>query len=155
MRETKKSSKDIVKDMLSRDADKIWSASCAICSLSQNHDKIMELIPYKEEMYYATRNTELGGALAPNHRFLKKAFEVMEVHKEGKGCPCSLLGEDFNPKHLLEDGYFELMDVVYFSNSSYIDYYIIRCNRCKKLYKVEERESHYTWWNWEVLETGF
>lgn len=152
MRETKRSSKDIIKDMLSGDADKIWSASCAICSLSQNHDKVMELVPYKEKMYYATRNIELGGAIALNNRFLKKAFEVMEVHEEGKECPCILLGGDSNPKHLLEDGYIELMDVVYSSNSGYIDYYMVRCNRCKKGYKVEEREYHYTWWSWQVLK---
>ena len=152
MRETKKSSKDIIKDMLSGDADKIWSASCAICSLSQNHDKMMELIPYKEKMYYATRNIELGGAIVSNHRFLTQAFKVLEVHEKGEECPCSLLGEDASPKHLLEDGYFELMDVMYFSKSSYIDYYIIRCNRCKKLYKVEEREYHYTWWSWQELK---
>lgn len=152
MRETKRSSKDIINDMLSGDADKIWSASCAICSLSQNHDKVMELVPYKEKMDYATRNIELGGAIALNHRFLKKAFEVMEVHEEGKECPCILLGGDSNPNHLLEDGYIELLDVVCFSNSGYIDYYVIRCNRCKKLYKVEEREYHFTWWKWQVLK---
>ena len=151
MRETKKSSRDIIKDMLSGDADKIWSASCAICSLSQNHDRVMELIPYKEKMRHATQNIDLGGAIALNQRFLRKAFEVMEVHEKGGECPCSLLGEDSNPKYLLEDGYFELIDVVY-SGSSYIDHYIIRCSRCKKMYKVEERMYHYMWWEWQVLK---
>lgn len=49
MRETKRTSKDILKDMLSGDMQKIWSASCEIVSLSQNHEKIMELVlPVKE-----------------------------------------------------------------------------------------------------------
>lgn len=87
----------------------------------------MELIPYKKKMHCATRNIELGGAIAPNHRFLEKAFEV------------------------LEDGYFELVDVVYSGSSSYVDY-IIRCSRCKQVYKVEERMSHYMWWEWQVLK---
>ena len=55
--------------MLSGDVDKIWSASCAICLLSQNHDKVIEFVPYKEKMYYAARNIELGGAIVPNNRF--------------------------------------------------------------------------------------
>lgn len=44
MRETKRKQKDILKDMLSGDMQKIWSASCEIVSLSQNHEKIMELV---------------------------------------------------------------------------------------------------------------
>ena len=44
MRETKRTSKDILKDMLSGDMQKIWNASCEIVSLSQNHEKIMDAV---------------------------------------------------------------------------------------------------------------
>ena len=63
----------------------------------------MELIPYKEEMYNATWNIDLGGLIVRNQPFLEKAFEVMELHEKGEECPCSLLGEDFNPEHVLEE----------------------------------------------------
>lgn len=50
MRETKRKSKDILEDMLSGDMQKIWSASCEIVSLSQNHEKTMELVLQVKEV---------------------------------------------------------------------------------------------------------
>ena len=154
MEETKQSSKDIIEDMLSRDAHKILHGCYAICALSQNHDRIMELIPYKEEMYNATRNIDLGGLIVRNQPFLEKAFEVMELHEKGEECSCSLLGEDFNPKRVLDDGYFELLDdVVRHGEGCFGNHYmIVQCNRCKKRYKVEENFYHYVWWDWQLLE---
>lgn len=152
MRETKDNTQIIVQDMLSRDSHKIWSASCKICSLSQNHDRIMELVPYKEQMISATSNIELGGAVAPNSRFLQKAFKIIYFHKDNMGCPCLLLGEDANPIHCVEDGYFTLKDTVHGKDSNYVDYYILYCKRCGRLYQVDEREYHYIWWNWHVID---
>lgn len=153
MRETDKNSENIIQDMLSRDNHKMWKASCNICSLSQNHDKIVELLPYKDQMVTATINVNLGGATAPNNRFLKKAFEIIYFHENNTQCPCCLLGEDSHPIHLVEDEYFTLLDTVCLEESSYIDYYLVSCNQCNKIYKVEQREYHYTWWNWiEISE---
>lgn len=45
MSQTRKSTKELIEDMLSEDAQRIWSASCGIISLGQNHERIMELVP--------------------------------------------------------------------------------------------------------------
>lgn len=74
MKETDKTAQELIQDMLSGNAQKIWSASCGICSLSQNHNRIMELVPYKGQMYNEAKNIELGGNLALNSRFFKQAF---------------------------------------------------------------------------------
>lgn len=151
MRETDKSIEIIIQDMLSGRAEKIWSAGCAICSLSQNHEKILELLPYEQQMADATKGIDLGGALVPNKRFLKRAFEIMDFHKDNNDCSCCLLFEDDNPVHLVEDGYFTLMDTVYMSGSNYIDYYVVGCKNCGNLYQVGERVYHYPWWDWQLI----
>lgn len=152
MRETDESIEKIVQDMLSGNARSIWSASCAICSLSQNHEKIVELLPYKQQIADASKGIDLGGALAPNKRFLDWAMEIMNFHERDSGCPCCLLNGNSNPIHCVEDGYFTLVDTVNMKNSNYIDYYIVRCNNCGSLYKVEEREYHFTWWDWHIMD---
>ena len=76
MRETKRTSKDILKDMLSGDMQKIWSASCEIVSLSQNHEKIMELVPHTDEMYRAVKKLEPGGFIIPHQRPSLRLFGV-------------------------------------------------------------------------------
>jgi len=149
MRETDKSIEEIVEEILSRDPRKIWSASCAICSLSQNHEKIMKLAPYKKQIVHSTYGIELGGGLAPNKRFLKYALKIIEWHERNEGCSCQLLGEQSNPDHLVEDGYFEMIEVVNCMNSTYVDYYRVRCKKCNTIYKVFERLSHMPWWEWK------
>ncbi|MEG0276842.1 MAG: hypothetical protein RR630_07425 [Coprobacillus sp.] len=152
MRKTNKTTEEIVKDMLSKDSYKIWEASCHICSLSQNHNRVIELLPYKDQMISATKGIALGGALGPNIRFLNKAFDIISFHENGDYCPCCLLSEDSNPIHLIDDGYFTLVDTIYLKDSHYIDYYLVSCHRCHTVYKVEQREYHYTWWNWEMVD---
>lgn len=152
MRETTMSCQEIIQDMLSGDSHKIWRASCCICSLSQNHDRIVELLPYLHQIAYSTKNIDLGGKLVSNSRFLKKAFEIMDFHMKNMGCPCCLLGEDFSPIDLVSDNYFVLMDTVYMNNSNYVDYYNVCCKCCGIIYKVEERDYHFTWWNWIAVD---
>lgn len=107
MRETKRTLKDILKDMLSGDMQKIWSASCEIVSLSQNHEKIMELVSHTDEMHRAVKKLELGGFIIPHQRVLEKVFQILQLHKEGKECPCRLLGGESNPKNPFEGELFQ------------------------------------------------
>ena len=101
---------EIVADMLSKDPVRIWSASSTICSLSQDQHSMKKLIPYITQFTNTTKGIELGGALAPNKRFLDKALCILNYYKEEKGCPCCLLGEDSNPLPMVEQAYFELLD---------------------------------------------
>lgn len=151
MKQTTKSTNELIDDMLSEDAHRIWSASCAIISLGQCHEGIIELVSYLDQMKLKTKNIELGGSIHSNRRFLMKAFAVIEWHANGSGCPCCLLDENSNPNHLEEDGYITITDTVCVNNSNYIDYYLAKCNNCQAHYKVEEREYHSLWWNWIKL----
>lgn len=150
MKETKKENHEIVEDMLSKDANRIWVGSCAICSLSQNRTRIKELIPYRTRFETAACGIDLGGMLAPNSRFLDKALEIIEFHKSSKECPCVLRMDTdfFNPKHLQEDGYIEILDKVYYKDSNYVDYYMVRCIDCNAKYKVYEEVGHMACWRW-------
>lgn len=148
MRETDRNTKEIVADMLSGDIHKIWKASCEICSLSQNHNKVMELAPFKTTMLAATRDIDLGGMIARNNRFLKRAFEIISFHENSTNCSCQLVDDESDPHQMEEDGYVNIIETQYYENSSYPDYYMVQCNNCKKIYKVEEREYHMTWWRW-------
>lgn len=152
MRETTTPTTKIIEDMLSRDPHRIWHASCEIVSLSQNHERIMELVPYKEKMQDATKGMDLGGVIAPNKRFLTKAFDLLHFYEKHQSCPCTTLGEDSNPCHLETDEYVTILETKYYDNSNYVDYYIVRCNKCHTTYKVEEREYHMTWWSWKPID---
>ena len=154
MRETKHTTKELVADMLSGDSRRPWHASCAICSLSQNHSRVMEFARYKHKIEFATKHILSGWPYSTERRRLLKIFEIIDFHQKNKGCPCCMLGQEDNPHHVVEDGYFDLLQTApHFPVCSVNnDYYILRCRRCGVTYKVFEREYHYTWWDWHRLE---
>ena len=139
--------------MLSGDRDKLWHASCEIRSLSQNHDRVMELARYKYRLKFATRRILSGWPPnTPQRLCLLEIFESIDFHRKNKGCPCCLLGQSANPHHVVKDGYFDLLQTVpYEPECSINDYYILRCRRCGSSYKVFEREYHSLWREWEEL----
>lgn len=153
MKETDESIDIILQDILSGDSHRIWSASCAICSLSQNHEKIIKLLPYKQQIIDATDGIELGGAFATNRRFLERALEIMDFHKDNNGCPCCLHSEDSSPMDFVNDGYFTLEEPADVIGESFPEYCIVRCNNCGKFYKAEPRMSHYIWWDWQIFDS--
>lgn len=144
MRETKKSTQEILNDILSRDSHKIWAASCEIASLSQNHEKVMELVPYKQQIIDGTEGIDLGGFFCSNKTHLKRALMVLEFHEQKLFCPCHLLGEFDNPDDLVQDDYFTLVSAEEYS-------YTVRCNQCGTNYKVDLREYHFIWWEWTPI----
>lgn len=109
MRETKKPTQEIFSAILSGDSQKIWEASCAISSLSQNHTKIMELVPYKQQIIDGTKGIELGGLIYKNSVHFNRAIAILDFHEQNLFCPCHLLCGFDNPHHLLQDGYFTLV----------------------------------------------
>ena len=150
MRETQRSTKEIVRDMLSGDSFTVWQASCEIASLSQNHDRVMEVARHWWKIRLAMKNSRKKNSFVSQRQFVRRALEVVEFHKSGKECPCCLLGMKSNPRHLIEDGYIEQIE---FGHRDYEnnDYWVLRCKRCKKLYQVEELEYHFPWWEWKQV----
>lgn len=154
MHETQRTTKELIADMLSGDRDKLWRASCEIRSLSQNHNRIMEIARYKYRLKFATRRIRSGWPPnTPQRLCLLKIFESINFHKKNRGCPCCLLGQTDNPQHVVEDGYFDLLlTVPYTPERAINDYYILRCRRCGITYKVSEREYHFPWWEWKQTD---
>lgn len=154
MHETQRTAKDLIADMLSGDRNKLWQASCELRSLSQNHDRMMEIAHYKYRLKFATKRIlSVWPPNTPQQLCLLKIFESIEFHRKNMGCPCCLLGEEDNPHHVVEDDYFDLLQTVPYTPECTInDYYILRCRRCGVTYKVFEREYHCLWWDWHRLE---
>lgn len=75
---------------------------------------------------------------------------IKMIHKI-KECPCILLNENSDPEDLIRDQSFERIETNFYENSSSINYYIVRCNNCKKLYKVIAHEYHYIRWEWILI----
>ena len=38
-------------------------------------------------------------------------------------------------------------------DGKWVDFYTCACTLCGTRYRVDERESHYTWWGWKPLPT--
>lgn len=146
MDKTEKSNKELLDDILSGDSYKIWYSSATIMKLSQDEERIKEFVPYLDEIIEKTKNVDLGGSIALNSRFVEKVIKVLEYYKDEKGCSCCLLGEEDDPNNYET---IDVMETVCHKNSTWIDYYIVECTKCKQKYKVGEREYHYTWWDWK------
>lgn len=148
MRETKRSTQEILQDMLSGNPERIRCGSNDICSLSQNHHRIMELVPYTAQIRGSVKSVLLGSG----RRHFEDAIMTLRLHEENKNCPCCLLyGEGPNPQDLLDDGYFSLLECTPLPESPNYNHYRLRCKRCGMVFTIEELEYHFTWWNWNPI----
>jgi len=143
-----KSTNELLDEILSGDPKKVWYSSCAIMKLSQDDERIKEFVPYLNEIKLKTANLELGGALVPNKRFVKKVIKTLEHYRYGQGCSCCLLSEDDDPH---DYNTIEIREEVNYEGRTWIDYYVVECKKCKQKYKVSERLYHYTWWDWQSM----
>lgn len=55
--------------------------------------------------------------------------------------------ESFNPEREEEKGCEKILETVRIDNK-WVDHYILKCTKCAELFKLEEREGHYMFWNW-------
>ncbi len=153
---------EILSDIISQDTHKVWAASCEIIDSGHNYEKIKSLIRYLPLIKQRTFGLNIGGALAPNQRFIDFAIKIIEFYKDRKECPCSLYiekyritndiidrelqYESFNPKKEVEKSNIRIIDNG-IDNSKYV-YYSVECVKCKTRFNVEERDGHYMFWNW-------
>lgn len=147
------STEEIVRDITSRDPSRVWSSACQIADLCQIRERILPLIPYLSEIQTKTVGLELGGAFAPNQRFINFAIKTLQFYRDGDECPCNLYREldSFDPAAEKEKGNITILDLVS-EDGRYVDYYSVRCNKCRQVYKIIERDYHYTWWGWTKQE---
>lgn len=93
-----------------------------------------------------------GGALFSNAERLRFVLRKLEHHRDRVGCLCRLY-----PEHLMHDprkdaaaGNVRIENTTY-QDGKWVDAYLCVRTICGARYRVEERESHYTWWGWKVL----
>ena len=159
---------EIIKGITSRDSHEVWKSACQIIEVGQNHKKIEPFIEFLPLIIKKTKNLNLGGMFASNQRFVDFAIKTIEFHKNEKECYCGLYIEKyiltndiikrelqyecFNPRKEVEKGNINIMESIRIENK-WIDYYIVECEKCKTKYKVEEREGHYMFWDWNKIST--
>ncbi len=158
---------EVIDYFTSRDEHKIRVSACEIIYSGQNHEKIKHLIEFLPLIFEKTKDLNLGGGFATNQRFVDFAIKTIEYHKIEKECYCGLYVEKyfssndvvkrelqyecFDPRNEQEKGNIEINKTIRMEYG-WIDYYEVKCKKCNKKYKVEERDGHYTFWNWIVLE---
>ena len=142
---------EIIEKILSRDTHKVWEASIKIISLGQLRDNILPLIPHLQTIVEKTKGLDMGGAFAPNQRFIDYAIKTIEFHRDHNECACNLyLGPDSvtpDPNREVRSGHVNILDTT-FMEGNWVDFYKVQCVRCEQLYKVIEREGHFKWWGW-------
>lgn len=139
---------EIIEEITSRDTHKVWRSSCHIITISQNHEEIRPLIEYLSEIKKKTKGLNMGGAFAPNQRFVDFAIKVLEFHKDSCECPCSLyLGHGVDPNKEVAKGNVKMIETVRI-DGKWVDFYTVSCEKCGEEYRVIEREGHYMWWEW-------
>lgn len=157
---------EIIKTITSKDEHQVWKSACEVITIGQNHQKIEALIKHLPIIKENTKNLNLGGMFASNQRFVDFAIKTIEFHKIERNCYCGLFVEKyfltndavkrelqyecFNPNNEVEKGNITIVETIQIDNK-WVDYYLVKCNICKQLYKVEEREGHYMFWNWSKM----
>ena len=140
---------NILEDLTSKDAHRIWSGACAVRQL-RDHAELMRLASHLDEIRDSTRNVALGGALRPNSSHLAFAIRKLQFVLGSTECLCTLYTMDdlYNPDTEQQSGYIRILGTT-FIDGTWIDYYDCECVACGARYRVEEREYHYTWWAWK------
>lgn len=133
---------DILKEFLSGDSHKIWSASgMVIKSVITDRDVIEALVPYLDEIKKATRNIDYGGAFRPNQRYINKALTVIEKSK-GKECLCEYAFTDYGQSvdSLKNFGFVILSE----EKDGFVVRGEVECPKCRQRYIAEEE---FTGWH--------
>ena len=141
----------IIQEIISRDTHKVWSSSCHVISTGQDRNSILPLIEYLPVIREKTKNLEMGGAFAPNQRFIDFAIRTIEFHRDCETCPCCLyLEHGVDPNNEVSRGNVSIANITRI-DGKWIDFYDISCTRCNQKYKVIERDSHFKWWKWSKI----
>jgi len=150
----------IIKDLTSKESQRIRESGLIVIRNSQNEKAIKSLIPYLNQIKQSTNGLELGGAFASNNRFYKFPIEIIEFYKNRKSfwnrnkkCSCCLYlsksYENYNPEKEVENESIKLKAKF---KGNYTQDYSLQCLKCNQKYYVSERHYHYIWWHWEKLE---
>ncbi|CUI09136.1 hypothetical protein BN2497_13049 [Janthinobacterium sp. CG23_2] len=141
----------LLDDMLSRDPMRVWSASGALIHLWDR--TVLDMFAARlGDMQRATKDVALGGAVFPNAVHLNFAFRRLAFHRDTRQCLCALYPAYlmYNPQREQKAGNVSIHTVSP-AEGGWGEDIGCTCCRCGTRFKVEERESHYTWWGWQAL----
>jgi len=149
----------IVRDLTSRDTQRIRKAGLLVIQGSQSEKAIESLLPYLRQIKKSTAGLRLGGAFASNDRFYKFPIEILEFYKDrasfwnrNRKCTCTLYlsksYEGYNPE---KESDHESIELVTKLKGNWTHDYEMKCLKCNESYYVSERHYHMIWWHWEVL----
>lgn len=120
--------------------------------MGQDREAIKPLCVLTDKIDGLTKGIELGGAFAPNSRFLSRAIKTLEFHRDSDACTCALfaLHDSMNPKNEVDNGFLKILNIVKLDDT-WVDYYEASCTRCNQKFKIEKRFGHYVWWTWQRI----
>ncbi|MCB1026076.1 MAG: hypothetical protein KDB79_16890 [Acidobacteria bacterium] len=143
---------EIIEQITSRKNLPVITAANAVISLGQERERIIPLIDHLPEIIKQTRDLNLGGAFAPNKRFVDFAIRTIEFHRDNSICPCTLYTEHgVDPNKEAEKGRVEISEIVRIEEK-WVDYYVAGCRKCGTGFEIIERDWHFTWWGWKIRE---
>lgn len=143
----------LLADITSGEPTRIWSSSCSIIKL-RDLVKLGDLAARLSEITQSTDDVTLGGAFVSNDLHLRFAIRKLEYFRDGTGCLCHLYPEYlmYNPEQEADSGNVRIDHIAYFQDNR-VDAYSCTCTTCETHFRVEEREGHYTWWGWAIVES--
>lgn len=135
-------------DFLSRDPERIWTASGAVMR-SWDRKALRALAARAEEIKAATAGVELGGELRSNRTHLDFALRKI-AFAMGEACLCGLYPQNdlFSPEREAAEGRVEVLSE---TRKDWTGHCICRCRTCGQDFAVrEENGYHYPWYVWEA-----
>ena len=128
----------LLTDLLSGDAQRIWSATSAITTL-RDAQELDTLAAHLAEIQAKTDGVPLGGALMPNSERLKFALRKLAYWRDKEGCLCRLYPEwlMFDPKKEEAAGNIRILRTE--TDGAWTVGYDCRCAICGTDYAVEGR----------------
>lgn len=141
----------ILDDFLSRDAHRVWSASCYVRKL-RDEQELYELARYLNEIHKATEDVELGGGFLENRYHLDFALKKLTAVRDSAVCLCELYPHNyfFNPIDEEDQGYVVITIRVADAVNWAVNYQCV-CKNCGNKFSVKQGEYHYTWYRWRKI----
>ncbi len=143
---------ELLSDLTSGDAQRIWSAAWAVIR-TRDADTLSFLADQSDEIEAATNGVDLGGMIRSNRESLAFALRKLSFVRARKGCLCELYpgNPGFDPERERRDGHVAILSKV---EVPYASKFVCECTRCFRRWSVQEGEHHFAFWEWSPWSPG-
>lgn len=141
----------IMAKITSRDTHQVWSAACEIITFSQNRGAILPLIGHLQEIQEKTKGLEMGGAFAPNQRFVDFAIRIIEFYRDSDACSCNLyLEHSIDPNKEAANGYVRITKE---TQGNWETDFEATCLKCAQPFNVNQNDGgHFSYFTWSKAD---